>query len=245
MDATPKGPPVPPTPDILSPLFSRGISDLNAGASFCAPYRRQRCRRISRHTSLDARRTTEATAYAPSSSFTCLNFSRLFRCKLKLLPILCLRVPKNQPVRTRKSNVATEDGTPTLTTYKSSRSWCRSAVTTVRTRTSLSSSSKTKRAYLPIATIHHRSNGDSKPFFTLGFTPRPPCPTFDAFSTTPTVNQCRRAGKVLLKGVTYPVKHIYRLRPKAPNSELQPNRLREQCRAALPRVLCKVSVAFN
>lgn len=245
MDATPKGPPVPPTPDILPSLFSRGISDLNVTASFRGQHRR---RRISRHPSLDARRKTEATAHASSSSFTCLNFSRLFRRKLKQLPILYLRrVASSQPVQARNLTTVTLNGPPT--TEKRSRSWCSSARTTVGT-TAL----RTKRDPARIPTISSllSSSGVRRPFFTPVFTPRPPSRTFDAFSTTPVASEERGSRRtkeevLLLTGVvSFRAKHIHRLRPETPKSKSQPNRRpRKQCRAALPRVLCKVSASVN
>ncbi|KOC69521.1 hypothetical protein WH47_05464, partial [Habropoda laboriosa] len=230
MDATPKGPSVPPTPDILLPLFSRRISNLNVRAPFIVLHPRQRSRRISGRTSpLDAPRTTETTTYASSLSYTCLNFSRIFHRKLKQFPILQyhhVHGDIGEPVRSRKKNdLKNYTGTTTtssiLTSRNASRSW-----------------------YVPTyAGIIFSTYGGSKSFFTHTFTPRRSCRKFDAFFTTPVVANRRRAGKVLLRGVTFHAKHIHRLllRPKAPNYELQPNRPRKQCRAVLPRVLCKVS----
>lgn len=246
MDATPKGPPVPPTPDILSPLSSRGISDLNVTTPFTVLHRRRRhrCRRISRHPSLDARRKTETAAHASSSSFTCLCFPRLFRRKLKQLPILYLhRATNGQPVRTRKLTAAVAAGTPaTLTSARVARSSCSSARTAVRRiiRRTRGDSSVLKRSLIPSA-----EGGTS--FFTPVFTPRPPGRTFDAFSTTSVASEVRGSRRaveeVLSIGVfAYPAKHIYELRPETPNSQPQLHRTaREQCRGALPRVLWKVS----
>lgn len=239
MDATPKGPPVPPTPDILSPLFSRRISDLNVRAPFFVLHRPQRSRRISRHPSLDARRTTEATAYASSLSYTCLNFSRLFRRKLEQLPNLYFHTldNNNQPVYS-KLNIPAKDRRVSILKLKNHyRSWSPWARTIVSSRTTASGTRTNVKAF---ATILLSLNRDRRSFFTLVFTPRRSCHKFDAFFTIPVAKRFR-AEKVLLTGVTFRVKHIYGLRPKAPNSELQPNRPRKQCRAVPLRVLCKVS----
>ncbi|XP_043584122.1 phospholipid-transporting ATPase ID isoform X2 [Bombus pyrosoma] len=239
MDATPKGPPVPPTPDILSPLFSRRISDLNARAPFFVLHCPQRSRRISRHPTLDACRTKETAAYTSSLSYTCLNFSRLFRRKLKQLPILYLHIVdnNNQLLETRKSNIRSKDKTILITiSRKYTGSWCPLARTTVDSRTTALAARNNVTAHV---TVSQLSNGSRRSFFTLVFTPRRTCRKFDAFFTK-SVAKRLRAEEVLLTGVTSRAKHIYRLRPKAPNSELQPNRPHKQCRAALPRVLCKV-----
>lgn len=243
MDATPKGPPVPPTPDILSPLFSRRISDLNVRAPFSALHQRpQRSRRISRHPTLDARRTTETTAHVASSlSYTCLNFSRLFRRKLKQLPILYLHVldsnNNHQPVRSRKSNIRILGVASALTSRNHTRFRCPLARTTVGSETTAPRTGE--NATTPAITISQSPNeGSRRSFFTPVFTPRRSCRRFDAFFTRPAAKRLQ-AVEVLLTGVASRAKHIYRLRPKAPNSELQPNRSRKQCRAALPRVLCK------
>ena len=253
MDATPKGPPVPPTPDILSSLFSRRISDLNVRTPFSAQHQRpQRSRRISRHPTLDARRTTETTAHVASSlSFTCLNFSRLFRRKLKQLPILYLHVldnnninnnnnnNNNQPVRSRKSNVQPLGVVSVLTSRNHIRFRCPLARTTVGSGTT--APRRTGENATTRVTISQSPNeGSRRSFFTPVFTPRRSCRKFDAFFTRPAAKRLQVV-EVLLTGVTFRAKHIYRLRPKAPNSELQPNRSRKQCRAALPHVLCKVS----
>lgn len=240
MDATPKGPPVPPTPDILSPLFSRRISDLNARAPFFALHCPQRSRRISRHPTLDACRTKETAAYASSLSYTCLNFSRLFRRKLKQLPILYLHVAdnNNQLLGTRKSNIRSNGKTILIAiSRRYTGSWCPLARTTVDSRTTALVARNNVTAHV---TVSQLSNGSRRSFFTLVFTPRRTCRKFDAFFTK-SVAKSLRAEEVLLTGVTSRAKHIYKLRPKAPNSELQPNRPHKQCRAALPRVLCKVS----
>lgn len=241
MDATPKGPPVPPTPDILSPLFSRRISDLNARAPFFALHCPQRSRRISRHPTLDACRTKETAAYASSLSYTCLNFSRLFRRKLKQLPNLYLHVVdnNNQLLGTRKSNIRSNDKTILIAISRkyTGSSWCPLARTTVDSRTTALAAGNNVTAHV---TVSQLSNGSRRSFFTLVFTPRRTCRKFDAFFTK-SVAKRLRAEEVLLTGVASRAKHIYRLRPKAPNSELQPNRPHKQCRAALPRVLCKVS----
>lgn len=236
MDATPKGPSVSPTSDILSSLSSCRISDLNVRAPYSALYRPQRSRRISRHPLLDARRTTKTTAYASSLSYTCLNLSRLFCCKLKQLPILYLHVldNNNQPVRSRKLNIRIKNRR--IATSKSrSRYWCPKTIAG-STKTAL----RTRNNIETFATILNSWNRDKKSFFTLVFTPRRSCRKFDAFFIIQIAKRFK-VEKVLLTDVTFYVKHIYRLRPKAPNSELQPNRSRKQCRAALPRVLCKVS----
>lgn len=236
MDATPKGPSVSPTSDILSSLPSCRISDLNVRAPYSALYRPQRSRRISRHPSLDARRTTKTTTYVSSLSYTCLNFSRLFCCKLKQLPILYLHVldNNNQPVHSQKLNIRTKNRR-IATSKNQSRYWfpktnASSPKTALRTRNNIES----------FSTILNLWNRDRKSFFTLVFTPRRSCRKFDAFFTTQIAKRFQ-VEKVLLTGVTFYVKHIYRLRPKTPNSELQPNRSHKQCRAALSRVLCKVS----
>lgn len=242
MDATPKGPPVPPTPDILSSLFSRGISDLNLTR------RGQRYRRLSgHHPSLDAGRTTETTAYASPSSSSCTCLYRLSRCETNqpTRPRGPSRVPKIRPGRRRGSNVVviTLESDSTATREKSEENHnsfrCRSGSGTRRPASDHGTSTiLTILLYLP-STADRRTTRST--FFTPVFTPRPKCHAFDAFyTTTPADDQPHRARKLrLLRGVDFPVKHIYRLRPEAPNSVPQPNRTREQCRAALPRVLWK------
>ena len=249
MDATPKGPPVPPTPDILSPLFSRRISDLNVRAPFSALHQRsQRSRRISRHPTLDARRTTGTTAHVASSlSYTCLNFSSLFRRKLKQLPILYLHVLDNnnnhhhhhQPVRSRKSNVRPLGVASVLTSRNHTR-FRYPLATTISVGSETTDPRTGEKAATPVTISQSPNEGSRRSFFTPVFTPRRLCRRFDAFFTRPAAKR-PQAVEVLLTGVASRAKHIYRLRPKAPNSELQPNRSRKQCRAALPRVLCKVS----
>lgn len=239
MDATPKGPPVPPTPDILSPLFSRRISDLNARVSLDAPHRRQRCRRISRHPFLDAPHTTGASVRPSSSSYTCLDdLSPIFR-KLKRSPILRSRdSDNNQPVRPRKLAIVTINrGASILTSVRTNRSRCLLIRTIVaETRT------KRTRTNLEKLNTLFSSTGD-KEFFTLFYIPRRSRrsrSTFHAFYTI-SIAIHRRDDQVLLRSGIISAKHIYRLRPKAPKFELQPNRPRKQCRAAPPRDPCKVS----
>ncbi|XP_046141510.1 phospholipid-transporting ATPase ID isoform X3 [Osmia bicornis bicornis] len=235
MDATPKGPPVPPTPDILSPLFSRRISDLNVRVSLDALHRRQRCRRISRHPFLDAPHTTGASVHPSSSSYTCLDD---LSPKLKRSTILYSHdSDNNQPVRPRKlAIIQINRGASILTSKRTSRSWCLLIRTIVfETRT------KRTRTNLEKLNTLFSSTGD-KAFFTLFYIPRRSRrsrSTFHAFYTI-SIAKHRRADQVLLRSGIISAKHIYRLRPKAPNFELQPNRPRKQCRAALPRDLCKV-----
>ncbi|XP_076377018.1 ATPase phospholipid transporting 8B isoform X4 [Megalopta genalis] len=245
MDATPKGPPVPPTPDILSSLFSRGISDLNLTR------RGQRYRRLSgHHPSLDAGRTTETTAYASPSSSSCTCLYRFSRREPNrpTRPRGPSRVSKIGPGRRRGSIVvviALGSGS-TATRDKSEANHnsfrCRSGSGAGRPATNTGTPTiLTILLYLPSAT-DRRTIATGTTFFTPVFTPRLRCHAFDAFyTTTPADDQSHRARKLrLLRGVDFPVKHIYRLRPEAPNSVPQPNRTREQCRAALPRVLWKV-----
>lgn len=248
MDATPKGPPVPPTPDILSSIFSRGISDLNLTR------RGQRYRRLSgHHPSLDAGRATETTAYASPSSSSCTCLYRLSRCESNrpTRPRGPSRVPKIRPGRRRGSIVVVITlGSGSTTTHKSEENHnsfrCRSGSGTRRPATNNGTPTiLTILLYLPSAADRRITRTTAKAtrttFFTPVFTPRPRCHPFDAFyTTTPADDQPHRARKLrLLRGVDFPVKHIYRLRPEAPNSVPQPNRTREQCRAALPRVLWK------
>lgn len=218
MDAISKGPPVPPTPDILSSLSRRGISDLNVVAvSPRRALRHHQRRRVSNRRSpsflvLGDNRAPRKPRTSSPSSPTCLD-------------PLCLLHPvvEDSSISRRLFNV--------LETGLCAR---RSSVA-AGSGTILSVDSPTRR--LNTATLISRQAEEE--FFThrVFISHRR---AFDAYFTT--VDQ-RHAGRSLLTAIIFRVDgHIDRLRPQAPNSKVQPKiKSREQCRAALPRGLCKVS----
>lgn len=123
MDTTPKGPPVPPTPDILSPLSRRGISDLSIVLvpPRQALRRRQRCRISSRRPPSLLSRTSSSLTSFPSP--TCLDPLRPL-CPAERPPIRrrFFSVLENK-YRARRSSIAAgsetilfEDNATTLST---------------------------------------------------------------------------------------------------------------------------------
>lgn len=221
MDATPKGPPVPPTPDILSSLSRRGISDLSVVA--VSPHRALRCRQrrrisIRRPPSLfvlggDRRVSRKPLGTSSPLSPTCLD------------PLRLLRPAVEGPSISRR-----------LFNILETRRRARGSFVAAGSETILSLDSPTW--HLDTTTLITRQAAGE--FFTHRiFTPRQRA--FNAYFTT--ADQ-RRAGRSLrLTAVIFRVDgYIDRLRPQAPNSKVQPKiKSREQCRAALPRGLCKVS----
>lgn len=221
MDATPKEPSVPPTPNILSSLSRRGISDLSVVT--VSPhrllYRRQR-RRISsrRYLSLLFFSSGDRCARKPSrtsspSSPTCLD------------PLHSLRPAVEKSLISRHFFNVLETG----------RCTPESSVA-VGSETILSVDNPTW--HLNTTTLIIRQ-AEGKFFTHRVFTPRQRA--FDAYFTT--ADQ-RRAGRSLhLTAVIFRVDgYIDRLRPQTPNSKVQPKiKPRKQCHAALPRGLCKVS----
>jgi len=224
MDATPKEPPVPPTPDILSSLSRRGISDLSvvAVSSRRALRRRQRRRISSRRppSLLVLGGDRHAPRKPPGTSFptspTCLD------------PFHFLRPAVEGPSISRR-----------LFNVLETRRSARGSAVAAGSETILSVDNPTR--HLNATTLIARQTEGE--FFTYRFfTPRQR--VFDAYFTT--ANQ-RRAGRSLrLTAVIFRVDgYIDRLRPQTPNSKVQPKtKPREQCRAVLPRGLCKVSDLF-
>lgn len=222
MDATPKEPPVSPTPDILSSLSRRGISDLSVVA--VSPHRALRRRQ---HRRIPSRRPPSllvlggGDCHAPRkplrtsspSSPTCLDPLRLLRPAVEG-PSISRRLLNTLETRRRTRGSSVAAGSETIL-FVDSPTWHLNTTTL----------------------ITRQAEGD---FFTHRvFTPRQ-C-AFNAYFTT--ADQ-RRAGRSLrLTDVIFHVdEYIDRLRPQAPNSKVQPKtKPREQCRAALPRGLCKVS----
>lgn len=236
MDATPKGPTVPPTPDILSSLSRRGISDLSVALPRRALRRRQR-RRISPPSLLvlggdRSRRRTRGTSSSPTSSHTCLSSAlRPLRSAVESSPPSPRRLLFSiLGVESRQSqglSVAAGSET-TILSGNCRRACCPSRDSDITTATTTITTTTTSIV---------RTKGE---FFTHAFAPRRRA--FDARSTTAHHADQRRDGRSLrLTAVILRVGHIDRLRPQAPNSKVQPKTLREQCRAALPRGLCKVS----
>lgn len=223
MDATPKGSPVPPTPDILSSLSRRGISDLSVVA--VSPHRALRCRQRRRISSRrppsllalggDRRASRKPLGASSPLSPTCLDPLRLLRPAVEG-PSISRRPFNILETRRRARGSFVAAGSETILPVDDP-TWWHLTTTTLITR--------------------RRAAGG---FFTHRiFTPRQRA--FDAYFTT--ADQ-RRAGRSLrLTAVIFRVDgHIDRLRPQAPNSRVQPKtKPREQCRAALPRGLCKVS----
>lgn len=219
MDATPRGPPVPPTPDILSPLSRRGISDLSVAVPRRALRRRQ-SHRISKPPPLlvpggDRPTRRISSSSTSSSSLTCLDLLRPPRFTVDGLPTTrrllgikrCLRGP----------SVAA--GSQTFP-YKGRHSaWYR------------------REPRLDSTTSNARAGGE---FFTHVFTSRRHR-AFDAYFTTTDVGRHRAGRSPRLTIVIFRVGHIDRLRPQPPNLKVQPKTISEQCRAALPHGLCKVS----
>lgn len=211
MDATPKAPPVPPTPDILSSLSRRGISDLSAVA--VSPHRalRQRRRISSRRppSALFGRVSRKPLGTSSPLSPTCLD------------PLGPRPAVEGPSISRRLFDI--------LETRR-----CGSFVT-AGSETSLPVGSPTW--HLNATTLITRQQAEREFFTHRVFTPRQRA--FDAYLTP--ADQ-RRAGRSLrLTVVIFRVDgYIDRLRPQAPNSKVQP-KPREQCRAALPRGLCKVS----
>lgn len=208
MDITPKGPPVPPTPDILSPLSCRGISDLSVVAVplHRALRHRQRCRISSRrHPSLLLRTSSSLRSF-PSSP-TCLD---------PLRP-LCPAVERS-PIRRRLFSV--------LGTKRHARG------------SSIAAGSETILSGGDAKTLatDHRVDGQ---FFTYYvFIPRRRA--FDAYFTTADQRRAERSHR--LTAVIFCIgEHTDRFRPQKRLTRKYSLKLREQCRAALPRGLCKVS----
>lgn len=220
MDATPKGPPVPPTPDILSPLSRRGISDLSVAAPRCALQRHRIPRPLPSFVHGGNRRTRRTPLSPSPSSPTCLDLLLLLR-PLRLAAEGSLLLPTSRLLRVlgakrrpRGSSVAA--GSETIPR----------------------SGDPARRRLEPPVNPAARAEGN---FFTRVFTPRR-LAAFDAYFTRARAEQRRAVGRPLrLTAAVLRVGHIDRFRPQAPNSRLQPKTLREQCRAALPRGLCKVS----
>ncbi|XP_025075489.1 uncharacterized protein LOC112552994 [Pogonomyrmex barbatus] len=218
MDATPKRPPVPPTPDILSSLSRRGISDLSVVAvSPRRALRHRQRRRISsrRPPSLlfggDCHIPKTSSKTSSLSSPTCLNFLCLLRPAIEG-PSISRRLFNvfGTERRARGSSVAA--GSETIL-FINNPTWHLNT-TTLITRQAVREFF-THRIFIP----RHRA--------------------FDAYFTT--ADQ-RRAGRSFrLTAVIFRIGgHIDRLRPEAPNSKVQPKaKPRKQCHAALPRGLCK------
>lgn len=217
MDATPKGPPVPPVPDILSSLSRRGISDLSvvAVSPRRALHHRQRRRISSRRPPsllvLGGDRTPrESTRISSPSSPTCLD------------PLRLLQPTEGPSISRRLFNV--------LETERLARG----SSVAAGSETILSVNSSTWHLNTT-SLIACQTEGE---FFTHRVF-IPPQPTFDAYFTT--LDQ-RRVGRSLrLTAVIFRVDgYIDRLRPQAPNSKVQPKiKPLKQCRAALPHGLCK------
>ncbi|KYM93554.1 hypothetical protein ALC62_15912, partial [Cyphomyrmex costatus] len=223
MDATPKEPPVPPTPDILSSLSRRGISDLNAVAvSPHRTFRRHQRHRISsrRYPSLlvfggDCCASRKHQRTSSSLSPTCLDSPHFLRHTVE------------EPSISRRLFNVLETG-----------DYARESFVAADSETILSVYSPTWLLNTTTLIIR-QAEGE---FFThCVFTPR----AFDAYFTT--ADQRRTGRSLRLTAVIFRVDgYIDRLRPQAPNSKIQPKtKLREQCRAALPRGLCKVTTLFT
>lgn len=221
MDATPKEPPVPPTPDILSSLSRRGISDLSVVAvSPRRALRRRQRRRISSRKPPSLlvlggdRRALRKPSGTSSPSPTCLD------------PLHFLRLAVEGPSISRRLFNVLETGRH-----------ARGSSVAAGSETILSVGSPTW--HLNTTTLIARDQTEGEFFTYRVFTSRQRA--FDAYFTT--ADQ-RHAGRSLrLTADIFRVDgYIDRLRPQAPNSKVQPKtKLREQCRAALPRGLCKVS----
>lgn len=133
MDTTPKGPPVPPTPDILSPLSRRGISDLSIVLvpPRQALRRRQRCRISSRRPPSLLLRTSSSLTSFPSP--TCLDPLRPLCPVTERQPIRrrFFSILENK-YRARRSSIAAgsetilfEDNATTLSTdHRTNRKFC-------------------------------------------------------------------------------------------------------------------------
>lgn len=209
MDTTPKGSPVPPTPDILSPLSRRGISDLSVVAvpPHRALRRRQRCQISSRRPPSLLLRTSSLLTSFPSSP-TCLD---------PLRP-LCPKI-KRSPTRYR------------LLCVPGTKHRVRGSFITAGSETILSGGDTT------VLTTDRRTDGE---FCTHHvFIPRRR--TFDAYFTTADQRRARRSHRRLTAVIFRVGEHINKLRPQKRLTRKYSLKLREQCRAALPRGLCKVS----
>lgn len=209
MDTTPKGPPVPPTPDILSPLSRRGISDLNVIAApphRRALHRRQRCRISSRGPpSFLLRTSSSLTSFL--SSPTCLDTLRP----------LCPAV-KRSPTYRRFLGV-----------LKTKRRFRGSLIAAGSDKIRLKSNTT-------ILAIDHQANEEFCTYHV--FIPHQ-C-EFDAYFTTTDQRHAGRSHR--LTAVIFRIgEHIDRLRPQKRLTRKYSLKLREQCLAALPRGLCKVS----
>jgi len=220
MDATPKESFVPPTPDILSSLSRRGISDLSV--IVISPhhtlYHRQRWRISSRkYLSLlvfdgNCCASRKPSRTSLSSSPTCLDSLHFLHPVVEELSIShrffdVLKTGCCAP----ESSIAA--GSETILSVDSP-TWHLNTTTS----------------------IIHQAEGE---FFTHRvFTSRQRA--FDAYFI---ISDQRRTGRSLhLTAVIFCVdEYIDRLRPQTPNSKVQPKTKRKQCHAALPRGLCKVS----
>lgn len=206
MDTTPKGPPVPPTPDILSPLSRRGISDLSVVAvSRRALRRRQRCRiSNTRHPSLLLRTSSSLKSF-PSSP-TCLD---------PLRP-LCPAVERPS-IRRR------------LFSFLRTKPHARGSFIAAGSETIFSKGDATTLA-------DHRVDGKFCTYHV--FIPRRRA--FNAYFTTADQRRAERSHR--LTAVIFRTgEHIDRFRPQKRLTRKYSLKLREQCRAALPRSLWKVS----
>lgn len=218
MDAILKGPPAPPTPDILSSLSRRGISDLIVAVPPRRALRRIANRRppssLARvgvsHRPRRSTSSTSSTSSSSSSSPTCLDPLRLAESPTSCRPFL------GTERRARGSSVAA--GSETILSG-GGLAW-HPATTTLTGR---------------------RAKGE---FFTHRiFTSRRRA--FDAYFTIIDQRRAGRSHRLTAAFIFRVGGHIDRLRPQAPNWKVQPRtKLREQCRAALPRGLCKVSDLF-
>lgn len=229
MDATLKGPPVPSTPDILSSLSRRGISDLSVAVPRRALRHRQRRRISSRPPSLlvlgsNRRRTRRRTSFPSASpSPTCLSSSSLRPLRLAAAEV------SPPPTSSRRRLLGILGG--------AERHHPRGLFVAAGSETTtLSGNCRSSREPHATTPLIARTEGE---FFTHSFAPRGGG-AFDARSTTAR-HYAEQRRRPLLTAVVLRVGHIDRLRPQAPNSKVQPKTLREQCRAALPRGLCKVS----
>jgi len=220
MDAIPKGPPVPPTPDILSLLSCRGISDLSVVA--VSPHRA--LRRRQRHR-ISSRRPHSLLVFGGDRHVP----TKLLRTSSPLSPT-CL-----DPLRLLYPTVEGSSISHPFNILETRRR-ARGSSVAAGSETILSVASLTW--HLNTTTLIVRQK--EREFFTHRvFIPRQH--VFDAYFTT--ADQ-RRVGRSLrLTAVIFRIdRYIDRLRPQTPNSKVQPKtKPRKQCRAALPRGLCKVS----
>lgn len=206
MDTTPKGPPIPPTPDILSSLSRRGISDLSI---VVVPLRQvlrrhQRCRISSRRPPSLLLRTSSSFTSSP----TCLDPLR------PLCPVI-----EKPPIRRRFFSVLENK--------------CRAR------RSFIAAGSETILFEDNATTLGtgHRTDGKFCTYHV--FIPRRR--VFDAYFIKADQRRAGRSHRLTTAVIFCVGEHIDRLRPQKRLTRKYSLKLREQCRAALPHGLCKVS----